>query len=152
MSALLVTILVLHIFGGLVGMIFLTSYMLSLLKDDADLKKLSRISFFALLAFLGSWILGGYYYLTYYGKAVKPIIIKGDFAWVHKIVMETKEHIFLFLPFLALSVFLVTFLLPGILAKEKNLKTAVAFLAFMAQSIALLVAVFGFIISGAVGK
>ncbi len=152
MSGFLVTILVLHIFGGLVGMIFLTSYMLSLLKEDADLKKLSRISFYALLAFLGSWILGGYYYLTYYGKAVKPIITKGDFVWVHKIVMETKEHVFLFLPFLALSVFLVTFLLPGIMSKDKNLKTSVAFLAFIAQSIALLVAVFGIIISGAVGK
>src|SRR3989344_3354306 len=48
-----------------------------------------------------SWIVGGYYYVNYY-KDVKPIIKEGPAPWAHGIAMETKEHIFLFLPFLAI--------------------------------------------------
>lgn len=152
MSGFFATLLFFHIVAGIFGIVFLTGYMLSIVKEQVDMKKLSRVSFYVLLAFLVSWVLGGYYYLNYYGKVVKPIILKGHYAWAHTVMTETKEHIFLFLPFLALSVFLVTFLLPEVLSREKKLKTAVAFLAFVAQSIALVVTVFGFIISGAVAK
>ena len=49
-----------------------------------------------------SWILGGYYYVVFYGSLVKPTIKAGPMPWAHSIIMETKEHLFLFLPFLAL--------------------------------------------------
>lgn len=152
MSGFLATILVLHIFAGLFGMIFLTAYLLSFSKKDADFARLSRFSFSALISFLASWILGGYYYLTYYGKVSKPIILRGNFAWVHKILMESKEHLFLFLPFLALSVFLITFFSGKQLAKDNKLKMAVGFLVFLAQSLGLAITIFGMVVSGAVAK
>lgn len=49
-----------------------------------------------------SWILGGYYYVVFYGSLVKPVIKAGPMSWAHGIIMETKEHLFLFLPFLAI--------------------------------------------------
>ncbi len=54
------------------------------------------------LAFFASWLVGGYYYVLYYGAEVKPVIKAGPVAWAHEIVTETKEHVFLFIPFLAL--------------------------------------------------
>lgn len=48
-----------------------------------------------------AWIVGGYYYVTYYGAHVKPVIKAGPAPWGHTVFTETKEHIFLFLPFLA---------------------------------------------------
>jgi hypothetical protein len=53
--------------------------------------------------FFISWLAGGYYYLTFYG-AVRDAIKAGTAPWAHLVFMETKEHIFLFLPVLALTV------------------------------------------------
>lgn len=48
-----------------------------------------------------AWFLGGLYYVEVYGSHIKPLIKASDAAWVHSIVMEVKEHVFLFLPILA---------------------------------------------------
>ena len=48
-----------------------------------------------------AWLIGGFYYVEVYGLHVKPLIKASDAAWVHSIVMEVKEHVFLFLPILA---------------------------------------------------
>src|SRR3989344_6768256 len=55
-------------------------------------------------AFIASWIAGGYYYVVHYGTLVKPVIKAGVAQWVHNIIMETKEHIFLFVIPLSLTV------------------------------------------------
>lgn len=57
--------------------------------------------------FILSWVIGGYYYSVIYGVQVKPIIKEGPMPWAHEIVMETKEHIFLFLPFISILQFFV---------------------------------------------
>jgi len=49
-----------------------------------------------------AWFAGGFYYVDVYGSMVKPAIKASDAKWVHSIVMETKEHVFLFLPLLAI--------------------------------------------------
>jgi len=144
--------LVAHIFLGTLGIIFLTAYLLSIFKKEADFKWLKINSFLALLSFLASWITGGYYYTSYYGKSVKPVILKGEFSWVHSVLMETKEHVFLFLPFLTLTLFAVTYFAHQDLKKDKKLTLAVAGLCFTAVSIALAIMLSGIVISGAVGK
>jgi len=55
---------------------------------------------------LGSWVVGGHYYITHYREAVRPVIRAGETPWVHAVIMETKEHVFLFLPILAICAFL----------------------------------------------
>ena len=95
MTSTLIFFLVAHVFLGTAGIIFLTAYLLSIFKKEIDFKWLKINSFLALLSFAGSWILGGYYYTSYYGKSVKPVILKGGYSWVHAVLMETKENVFL---------------------------------------------------------
>lgn len=59
-----------------------------------------------------SWFLSGTYYLNQYGNVVKPVIKGGSFAWAHNIIMETKEHVFIFIPILALFAFLLILSFP----------------------------------------
>ncbi|MCL4376975.1 MAG: hypothetical protein M1409_01135 [Actinobacteria bacterium] len=59
-----------------------------------------------------SWFLAGTYYLTHYGNVVKKVILGGNLAWAHNIIMETKEHVFIFIPILALLAFLLILSFP----------------------------------------
>lgn len=51
-----------------------------------------------------TWIIGGYYYVRFYGPLVKPVIKAGSAPWAHAIAMEAKEHIFLFAMPIAVTV------------------------------------------------
>ncbi len=53
--------------------------------------------------FVMAWIVGGYWYVTYYAPE-KAVILKGPWPWAHDLFMETKEHLF-FVP-LILAIFL----------------------------------------------
>ena len=66
--------------------------------------RIARAQMAALFGFaflLFAWIVGGFYYVEIYGLHIKPTIKASDAKWVHSIVMEVKEHVFLFLPILA---------------------------------------------------
>ncbi len=70
---------------------------------NPSLPRIKRAKIVALLGVIFlclSWFAGGYYYIIHYGPHVKPIIKEGPAPYAHGIVMETKEHTFLFLPFL----------------------------------------------------
>lgn len=54
----------------------------------------------SIVSLLLSWMAGGFYYVTIYGPQVKPLIKAGPEPWAHAVIMELKEHVFLFLPFL----------------------------------------------------
>ena len=95
------------------------------------------------LGFIGSWIVGGYYYVVYYGPLVKPVIKAGSVPWAHAIAMETKEHIFLFIPFIALTILFI------VLVKGINLRRAVMWLTGLAVVLALSIGAMGYIISAA---
>ncbi len=61
-----------------------------------------------LFAYVLTWIIGGYYYVKFYGPLVKPIIKAGGAPWAHAVAMEAKEHIFLFALPLAVTVYLLS--------------------------------------------
>lgn len=152
MSPVLIVFFVLHIIFGTGGIILITAYLLLISRKNIEIKWLKVSSIFGLLAFLTSWIFGGFYYTSYYGKAVKPLILKGQFAWVHEILMETKEHVFLFLPFLSLVIFIVTFFASKDLFSDDKVRKALTACGFVVVGIALFILVAGIFISGAVGK
>lgn len=54
-----------------------------------------------IIAVFAEWVLAGTYYTVTYGSEVKPVINEGPWPWAHGILMEAKEHIYLFLPFMA---------------------------------------------------
>jgi len=100
---------------------------------------------------VGCWIVGGYYYLTFYGSQLKPIIVSGSQPWAHQIVMEVKEHVFLSLPVisLALMVALVWLSKDQTLLEDPKARRAIIALAVLALVMVVVTFIFGAIISNA---
>ena len=100
------------------------------------------------IGFIASWLAGGYYYVMYYGNLVKPVIKAGTAPWAHAIIMESKEHVFLFLVPLAITAFFIT-----LLSDEEyvffKIKSLTQKLVFVIALLGLLVGAMGFIISAA---
>ncbi|OGY62650.1 MAG: hypothetical protein A3G58_00555 [Candidatus Colwellbacteria bacterium RIFCSPLOWO2_12_FULL_46_17] len=103
-----------HLGFGIIGIdAFL--WLLGELKYRGRKKPLLITAVVGALSFIGSWIAGGYYYVKFYGPLVRPVIKGGLAPWAHNIMMETKEHIFLFIIPLAITA------LFAVLLKKKNL-------------------------------
>lgn len=150
MNTLLANALIWHVFLGIAGIVSFAALLVLLSKQDFPLKWLKFYSLFGAFAFLGSWISGGYYYTAYYGKAVKPVIKSSQYPWIHSFLMETKEHVFLFLPFLAVVIFILVILLGGEFPKNEKLKKTAILLVFLIVTIGIFITLSGIAISGAV--
>ncbi|MDP3934914.1 MAG: hypothetical protein Q8Q46_01690 [Candidatus Giovannonibacteria bacterium] len=99
-------------------------------------------------AFTASWLAGGFYYVVYYGTLVRPAIKSGVAPWAHNIIMETKEHIFLFVIPLAMTVFFITLLEKEVL-ERLGLRRLALWLSGSVAALGLLIGAMGFIISAA---
>lgn len=128
---------------GLVQLVFMHS-----LKVSPSWKYLSRLSAGSVVLFFISWVSSAYYYVTYYGKAVKPIILSGTYPWAHQIVMESKEHIFILLPFLAVTIWMLIQLLKK--QEDASFKMVFTILTLVTLLLGVGVAGAGVIISGSV--
>jgi hypothetical protein len=108
----------------------------------------SYLASFFLIA--GCWIAGGYNYRTAYGAEVRPVILAGPTPWAHLIVMEAKEHIFIFLPIISLALSLTLATLDGeALLKNPKSRRALAIVASLALFMVLVIFLMGAIISNA---
>lgn len=65
--------------------------------NDERVRSVSKLA--AVLMWL-TYVVGGYWYVTYYGGD-KAIIKAGPWAFAHSLFMESKEHLFLMLIMLA---------------------------------------------------
>lgn len=72
--------------------------------STAGLLRAKGAALMGAILFFAAWVVGGTYYVVHYGSVVKPVIQDGAWPWSHGIFTETKEHVFLFLPFLSLTV------------------------------------------------
>ncbi|MBI5913555.1 hypothetical protein HY839_03920 [Candidatus Azambacteria bacterium] len=144
------TFLAFHVMIGVTGVIAYGAVWMNLLKRMVPLKFITWSSAIGFVAFIVSWFTGGYYYAIYYGKAVKPIIMKGQYPWAHSFFMEAKEHIFLFLPFLAAALFIAILFLGERIETEAPLKRALTWLAGTIVVLGVMMVFSGIIISGAV--
>jgi len=124
-------------------------WLLGKLKDDGSSQK-SKITtaVVGVVAFVASWLTGGYYYVVYYGTLVKPVIKSGVAPWVHNIIMETKEHIFLFIIPLAMTVLFITLLEKEDMERLK-LRRVTLWLSGAIAVLGLLIGAMGFMISAA---
>ncbi len=86
-----------HIIGGLLVMVLSIIILLYLKKQAKWLKPLSIFTAFLSWAVL---LPSALLYLTFY-PATKTVIKAGSWPWAHSIIMETKEHWGLLLPFIA---------------------------------------------------
>lgn len=139
-----------HVVLGILGIACLAAVGLWLLKRELNISALKQASLWSIILLMASWLTGGYYYATYYGKAVRSVIKAGPYPWAHAVFMEAKEHIFLFLPFLALVIAIVLWSRGEDLANSAPLKKQLAILAGVVVILGIFITLGGAVISGAV--
>ncbi|MBL7045915.1 MAG: hypothetical protein ISR99_02710 [Parcubacteria group bacterium] len=151
MSNVFATMLVTHVVVGIIGVSATYALLMAILKKKPSLWFMKLSALIAFLSYLVSWGFGGYYYVLRYGSEVKPIINAGDYPWAHGIFMESKEHLFLFIPVLIFVSLLILWTHGHEVIANKDLKRALAFLIFITFLLALFVTLSGIIVSGGAG-
>ncbi len=139
-----------HAFLGEIGLVcFIWVFVEMLNPTPSRLKRAKIASFLGVVLFFASWVIGGYYYSTDYGTFVKPIIKEGPQPWAHSIITEVKEHVFLFLPFLAILNYTLIIRYTSHLKgnKEPNVRKAILSLCVLILFIGVLMGAMGYIIS-----
>ena len=117
--------------------------------DGGSRKSMIVTSVIGVVAFIASWLTAGYYYVVYYGTLVKPVIKDGSVPWVHNIIMETKEHIFLFIIPITMTVLFITLLEKEDMDRLKIRRIAL-WLTGSVAVLGLIIGAMGFVISAAV--
>ena len=148
MSTLLASALILHVVLGLVALACIHLALMQLIRREPPYGLVSKASLVSAAFFLLSWTTGAYYYVVYYGTAVRPRILAGAYPWAHQVMMESKEHVFLLVPFLVVAVWLASRALQN--AGDPRLKVAASFAAATALGLGTLVAAAGILVSGGV--
>lgn len=143
-------LLIAHVFIGLVGVMASYAALMALLQRKVPLAFLKRSALIAAVSYIITWFTGGYYYVVFYGKAIKPVIKAGAYPWAHTFFMETKEHLFLFLPILAIVLFMLATRYGTVFDTNPRFKNYTALLSALIASIGVFMALAGIIISGAV--
>lgn len=142
--------LVVHVISGVVGVIAAYAILIEILRQQPEVKKILARSIFSLAGYLLSWVFGGYYYLTYYGSKVKPLILNGPNPWAHSIFTEAKEHVFLLLPLIAAVTCLLVWANKSQLVQPGALKKSFTWLTVIQVVLGAFVTIAGFIMSGSV--
>ncbi len=148
MTTTLAALLVIHVLSGIVAIGMHNVVLMHLLKKAPNYVFVSRLAWSSVALFILSWATSAYYYVTYYGSAVKPRILAGSIPAAHTFFMETKEHIFLVLPFVAISIALCTTYLRT--NPDDSLRKSTAFLTLVALAIGVAVAASGILVSGSI--
>jgi hypothetical protein len=142
------TLIGLHAFLGETGsFMFLWIFIELLDPTPTRLKRAKWASLSGLTLFIASWIVGGYYYWAQYGPNVKPVIKAGPSPWAHTVVMELKEHVFLFLPVMALMVFYLIYGSEKKILSENKYKNNVLLLSGSIFLVGMSMAAMGYLIS-----
>ena len=88
-------ILMLHPTFGVLAMIAAVWVFVEALNaNDGNIIRLRRVSVLAAVLLWLAYIVGGYWYVVFYGGD-KALIKAGPWPFAHGFVMETKEHLFL---------------------------------------------------------
>jgi hypothetical protein len=148
MTPILVYALILHVVLGVIAIGLTHLVFMHYIRQKPDWKYLLRISGSAALLYMVSWIAAAYYYVTYYGTAVKPVIVGGAYPWAHTVMMEAKEHVFLMIPFAAITIWLCTDMLS--VHPTSSIKSKGAIFTLLTVVLGVFVAVAGIFVSGGV--
>ncbi|OGG64359.1 hypothetical protein A3C94_00635 [Candidatus Kaiserbacteria bacterium RIFCSPHIGHO2_02_FULL_55_17] len=142
------TLIALHAALGEAGALAFLWVLVELLNpSEARLRRARIAAFLGVLFLTASWVAGGFYYVTEYGAAVKPLIKSGPLPWAHSVITETKEHVFLFLPFLAILAWGLLTRFRDEFMQNRDLRIATILVAGLVVLMAFAMAGMGFIIS-----
>lgn len=142
------TLIGLHAALGEAGALLFLWVLVEMLNPNESRLRRARIaSFLGILFLIGAWIVGGFYYVTEYSAVVKPLIKSGPLPWAHSVITETKEHVFLFLPFLAILTWSILSRYKDEFMQNRNLRMSVILISALIVLLAFAMAGMGFIIS-----
>jgi hypothetical protein len=130
---------------GLLAFLWVLVEMLNPSETRIARAQVAALTGFACLFF--AWLVGGFYYVEVYGLHVKPLIKASDAEWVYSIVMEAKEHVFLFLPILASLTAALLYKYDGELIHNRDASVSIVLLAGVIFLIGFSIAGMGAIIS-----
>ena len=137
-----------HAALGELGAIGFLWVLVELLNPTAKRIRRARIiAIISVVLIFLSWFSGGYYYVKIYGATVKPLIKEGSRPWAHDVFMETKEHVFLFLPFLSLLTSSIINKYRNSLIKDSKLRKSTIALCLIIFLLALAMGIMGYLIS-----
>jgi len=138
----------LHAALGELGAIAFLWVLIELINPSPErIKRAKLVALIGVVFLFLSWFTGGYYYVNIYGNNVKPLIKEGPFPWAHSIVTETKEHVFLFLPFLAILNYAAIKKYEKELVNDKKIRNPVKILSLLISLLAFIMALMGYLIS-----
>lgn len=143
------TLIGIHLVFAIIGIDAFLWLLGEIVADTKSVRRRVIAALTGIIAFSGSWIVGGYYYVKFYGSLVKPLIKAGGAPWAHAVAMESKEHVFLFLIPLAITAFFMAKLASDSF-NARRLKKLNAVLCASIAGLGLLIGLLGFIISAAV--
>lgn len=94
--------LMLHVLFGVLGILLAVALLVYILNaSEKNIPKIKSISLLTGLSMALSYLIGGWWYVTYYA-AERDIIRAGPWKWAHTFFMEWKEHFFFALLFLSI--------------------------------------------------
>jgi len=114
---------------------------------ESRIKRAKIAALIGVVCLLTAWVVGGFYYVEVYGSQIKPVIKASDAKWVHSIVMEVKEHVFLFLPILATLVVALIYKYDKEIIRSKDARLSIVLLAGLIFLLGFSIAGMGAIIS-----
>jgi hypothetical protein len=137
-----------HAAVGEIGVLTFLWVFVELINPSKErIKRAKIIALIGVIFLFASWFVGGYYYVDVYGSEVKPLIKEGPAPWAHSVITETKEHVFLFLPFLSLLTLGMIHKYEKDLIKNKDAKFSLLLLSGLVVLIGLSMAGMGYLIS-----
>ena len=97
-----VGILMSHVLFGVLGTLVAVALFFDVLNlSQANIKRVKRLCLVAVVLFVLSYLVGGYWYVVHYAPE-KALILAGPWPWAHTYFMEVKEHLFFMIILLAL--------------------------------------------------
>lgn len=148
-----IVLIIIHIgLGEFAGLCFLWVAVETFNRKDSGLRRAKIFSTIGTVSAICSWFAGGYYYLKHYGTVVKPVLIKetSNLQWAHKVIIEAKEHIFLFIPVLAITAFIIYFRLQSWNDIDEVTSKKAAYFSLLVFFLVFLMAAMGSVVSASV--
>jgi hypothetical protein len=139
-----------HVMFGVFGILFAVWVAVEAANSSgANQRRLKLASIGTTLFLWLAYLLGGWWYVVYYGVAVsnsdKSIILAGPWKWSHSFFMEAKEHIFFILILLSILLPIVTF--RNQVFKNRKIRNLTIVIALMIVALGLGMEGFGAMIS-----
>ena len=123
-------VLMLHVLFGVLAIMIAVAVLVYLVNvKEQNIPRIKNLSIQVALCTILSYLIGGYWYVTYYTPE-RDIIRAGPWPWAHTFFMEVKEHIFFVLLFLSIYLPIVVYK-DSLLKNEENRKLALLVVVFI---------------------